>query len=73
MEYPHRLVEGVFLRRYKRFFCDVEIDGEPITAHIANTGSMRACTAPRATWDSPSSARSPLVAIAVSPALRATA
>ncbi len=48
MDYPHPLVEGVFLRRYKRFFADVEIDGEPITAHIANTGSMRACTAPRA-------------------------
>jgi len=48
MDYPHPLVEGVFIRRYKRFFADVEVGGEALTAHIANTGSMRACTAPRA-------------------------
>jgi len=48
MDYPHRLIEGVFLRRYKRFLVDVLIDGVEITAHIANTGAMTACTAPRA-------------------------
>lgn len=48
MTYDAPLVEGVFLRRYKRFFVDVELDGRVVTAHCANTGSMRACTAPRA-------------------------
>ena len=48
MEYPHRLIEGVFLRRYKRFLVDVEIEGTVQTAHLANTGAMRACLAPRA-------------------------
>jgi sugar fermentation stimulation protein A len=48
MDYPHPLVEGFFVRRYKRFLCDVRIDGVEITAHIANTGSMTACTAPHA-------------------------
>lgn len=36
------LVRGVFLRRYKRFFADVEIPGVgTVTAHCANTGTMR--------------------------------
>lgn len=48
MRYPAPLVEGVFLRRYKRFFADVEIDGQTVTAHCPNTGSMRACTEDRA-------------------------
>ncbi len=49
MHYDPPLTEAVFLRRYKRFLVDVELPGgEVITAHIANTGSMRACTAPRA-------------------------
>jgi sugar fermentation stimulation protein A len=48
VEYPHRLIDGVFLRRYKRFLVDVEVDGTVHTAHLANTGSMRACMAPRA-------------------------
>lgn len=49
MQYPCTLVEGVFLRRYKRFLCDVVLpDGTEVTAHLANTGSMRACTEERA-------------------------
>ena len=35
------LLEGVLLKRYKRFMADIElISGETITAHCPNTGPM---------------------------------
>ena len=36
------LVEGVLIKRYKRFLADIQIDnGELVTAHCANTGPMK--------------------------------
>lgn len=41
------LLEGRLLKRYKRFFADVELpSGEIVTAHCANTGSMKTCGEP---------------------------
>ena len=36
------LIEGVLIRRYKRFLADIELEsGELVTAHCANTGPMK--------------------------------
>ncbi len=37
-------ISGRLVRRYKRFFADIETDsGEKLTVHCANPGSMRGC------------------------------
>ncbi len=41
MEFTKSLVKGKLIKRYKRFFADVKLDKETITAHCANTGSMK--------------------------------
>jgi sugar fermentation stimulation protein A len=42
VKFPEPLIEGVLVRRYKRFLADVELpDGEVVTAHTPNTGSMK--------------------------------
>lgn len=42
-------IEGRFLRRYKRFFVDVELPGgEIVVAHCPNTGSLAGCLVPGA-------------------------
>lgn len=41
MKFPTELKQGHFLKRYKRFFVDIEFNGEVITAHCPNTGSMK--------------------------------
>jgi sugar fermentation stimulation protein A len=47
MKLPQPLIEGRLVRRYKRFLADVELnDGTLVTAHTANTGSMRQCAVP---------------------------
>lgn len=47
MRFDPPLVEGVLVRRYKRFIADVVLrDGSEITAHVANTGPMTGCAEP---------------------------
>lgn len=43
MKFKTPLIKGVFKKRYKRFFADIEIDGEIVVAHTANTGTMKTC------------------------------
>ncbi len=40
MNFKESLITGVFIKRYKRFFVDIKIDNNTITAHCPNTGSM---------------------------------
>lgn len=38
------LLKARFIKRYKRFFADVELeDGSTLTAHCPNTGSLKGC------------------------------
>lgn len=46
MKFSKPLKQGIFLKRYKRFFADIQVDGQVLTAHVANTGSMKACGGP---------------------------
>lgn len=46
MQFDPVLEEGRLVKRYKRFFADIECaDGSIVTAHCANTGSMLNCMA----------------------------
>ena len=40
MNFEKTLISGELIKRYKRFFVDVKINNEVITAHCPNTGSM---------------------------------
>jgi len=46
MRFPDAPLEGRFLRRYQRFFAEVEVGSERITAHCPNTGSLLGCLEP---------------------------
>lgn len=47
MDLPRPLHEGRLVRRYKRFFVDVDLAaGGRVTAHCPNTGSLMGCAEP---------------------------
>ena len=41
MEFTKSLIKGKLIKRYKRFFTDIKLDKEIVTAHCPNTGSMK--------------------------------
>jgi len=41
MEFTKSLIKGKLVKRYKRFFVDVKLSKEIVTAHCPNTGSMK--------------------------------
>ena len=41
MEFTKSLLKGKLIKRYKRFFTDIKLGSEIITAHCPNTGSMK--------------------------------
>lgn len=46
MKYTNKLDEGVFLKRYKRFFANIEWQGQTLVAHVPNTGSLKSVNNP---------------------------
>ena len=40
MIFENKLISGLLIKRYKRFFVDIEVNNQIITAHCPNTGSM---------------------------------
>jgi sugar fermentation stimulation protein A len=47
MRFKSRLIRGTLIQRYKRFLADVRLaNGEVVTAHCTNTGSMMGCKEP---------------------------
>jgi sugar fermentation stimulation protein A len=41
MEFTKSLIKGKLIKRYKRFFADIQLKNEIVTAHCPNTGSMK--------------------------------
>ena len=41
MEFTKSLIKGKLIKRYKRFFVDVKLNKQIVTAHCPNTGSMK--------------------------------
>ena len=40
MNFENKLISGLFIKRYKRFFADIKIKNKIVTVHCANSGSM---------------------------------
>ena len=40
MKFTSTLIKGKLIKRYKRFFTDIKVNNQIITAHCPNTGSM---------------------------------
>ena len=40
MNFENKLLSGVFIKRYKRFFVDIKLKDKIVVAHCPNTGSM---------------------------------
>ena len=40
MIFKEKLLQGILIKRYKRFFVDIKYQNETITAHCPNSGSM---------------------------------
>ena len=41
MNFTNTLIKGKLVKRYKRFFTDIEVNNKIVTAHCPNTGSMK--------------------------------
>jgi len=41
MKFTKSLIKGKLVKRYKRFFADIKLNKEIVTAHCPNTGSMQ--------------------------------
>ena len=47
MHFPQPLQQGTLIKRYKRFLADIRLpNGNEITIHCPNSGSMRGCSQP---------------------------
>ena len=40
MNFDNKLIPGLLIKRYKRFFADVKVNNQILTVHCPNTGSM---------------------------------
>lgn len=46
MKFEKSFVEAQFIKRYKRFFADIDLKGKIEVAHVANTGSLKGVLSP---------------------------